>query len=365
MLKVSVVTPYFPTPEHPNEGRSAFQTIVRLRDSADVEVYRTQASYPKYLQPRPNGERPCDTANAPVTVHYLCYPALPLLTRPLNWYAVCRLLLPDLRRRKPDVLLNYWLYPEGYAAMQLGRTLGIPVIVGAIGSDLCARRDPLTKLLTRAVLRGADAVISVSDDLRRRAIAAGAEPGKVTTIRNGCDRRVFAPMKQTAALQSLNLSNKIRHIVFVGSLARHKGVFDLIMAVRILRATGHLVHLHMLGEGPSQAQLAASVARYNLESCVHFEGVQPDKQVATFLCAASVFCLPSLREGCPNAILEAMSLRHSRRLHRCWRSSGDSVTGSRCANAARRSREPGPCPVHGSCSLRHTEVWEAFRHGRR
>ena len=69
-------------------------------------------------------------------------------------------------------------------------------------------------------------------------------------------------MKKTAALQSLNLSNKIPHIVFVGSLARHKGVFDLIMAVRILRATGHLVHLHMLGDGPSQAQLAASVARY-------------------------------------------------------------------------------------------------------
>jgi glycosyltransferase involved in cell wall biosynthesis len=302
MLRVSVVTPCFPIPQEPYRGRSIFETVARLNELAQVQVYCPITIYPYTRHKSSAG-----LDFFPLRVRYVPYPAIPFVTRAVNGFSSFQVLLPILRRNRPDVLLNYWLYPDGYSALQLGRSLGVPVIVGAIGSDLCARRGVVTRLLTRATLRGADAVITKSDDLRRRAIEAGAAPERVATIRNGCDDTVFSKRPQAEARRELRLPEGPRLILFVGALAEHKGIYDLVAAMLTLVRRGERVRLHMIGEGRCRRKLAAMISEHALEPYIQLEGPRTEREISTWLAAADVFCLPSRREGCPNAILEALS----------------------------------------------------------
>ena len=67
---------------------------------------------------------------------YVPYPVLPVLSRPLNGFGIASRLLPHIRRYDPDVILNYTIYPDGYAAVRIANELGIPVALTAVGSDL-------------------------------------------------------------------------------------------------------------------------------------------------------------------------------------------------------------------------------------
>src|SRR5580704_17978914 len=204
-LKIAVVTPYFPTAAEPHRGHSAYQTLRFLKHQADVEVFCSLASYPRAQWLWPRGFRyhspDLDYRPPEVKTTYFTYPALPLLSRPFNGLVCAHLLEPYLSAMRPDIILNYWIYPEGFSAMRIARKLGIPVIVGAIGSDLRLPGDPLSFYLTRRTLEAADAILTVSEELRRRAIELGVPAGKVTTILNGCDFSVFRPGDRAAARQ--------------------------------------------------------------------------------------------------------------------------------------------------------------------
>ena len=90
----------------------------------------------------------------------------------------------------------------------MGRELRVPVIVGAIGSDIRRRNDPLTIRLVRQTMLEADAVIAVSEELRQQAIAQGVPADKITTIRNGCDTAVFHPGDCGAAREQVGCTRR-------------------------------------------------------------------------------------------------------------------------------------------------------------
>src|SRR5262249_5565991 len=136
---------------------------------------------------------------------YFVYPAAARISRPLNGWICTTYLWPHIRSSKPDLILNYWLYPDGFSAVQVARRLGVPVVVGAIGSDIRRRTDPFSRYLVRQTMLDADAVITVSEELRQQAIAQGIRPSKTTTILNGCDRSVFYPGDRVEARRKLGI----------------------------------------------------------------------------------------------------------------------------------------------------------------
>src|ERR1700676_3313018 len=144
-IRIAAVTPYFPVSGTSHKGHSAFHTLRFLKRHADIEVICPIAKYPRWLAPDAYKDPPDLTYQPPeLKTTYFQYPALPLVTRPINGFTCAHYLLPYVRAVKPDLILNYWLYPEGYSAVRVGRTLGIPVIVGAIGSDIRRLNDPFT-----------------------------------------------------------------------------------------------------------------------------------------------------------------------------------------------------------------------------
>ncbi len=86
MLKIAVVTRYFPSSAEPFQGRSAYQTLRVLAREADVQVFYPNAAYPSLIKPRSRSYDQLDTSYSPpdVKVNYYNFPALPLVSRPFN-----------------------------------------------------------------------------------------------------------------------------------------------------------------------------------------------------------------------------------------------------------------------------------------
>lgn len=309
MYRIALVSSYFPTREQPYRGHSAYQTLRQLREWADIEAYVPHAVYPRWIPPRSFPYYQPDLSYRPqdIPAHYFGYPAVPGLSRFLNGHVCLHYLLPYLKRSKPDLILNYWLYPDGYAAVAAGKILNIPVVLGAIGSDLCRISDRATLRLTQKALRDASAVIAVSEELRQRAIRLGALPDLVRTITNGCDSSIFKLGDRGAARTALGLESNAEVVLFVGRFDLNKGLRELLSAAAQLASKRPRMQLVFVGEGVFRQELETRAAQLGLTDRLRLPGACDSAGVARWMTAADLFCLPSYAEGCPNVLIEALA----------------------------------------------------------
>ena len=307
-LRITVVTPEFPTREFPQRGRSVYQTIRHLCDYADVRAVCPLPRYPVHFRPKFD-HRPADLSYSPpdVSALYLEYPAVPGVTRPLNGLMCAHHLEPHLRTIPADLILNFWLYPAGFAALNVGRKLGLPVVVGSLGSDLNSIPDPLSGWLTRKTLTGASRVIAKSEQLRRRAVAMGANPDTIHVVPNGCDEKLFFVRDRESARRDLNVLGSAKLIVFAGRMNRAKGIAELLDAVAVLSLTCPDLLLVYVGDGPHLPAMQEKACDAGLGERVRFVGACSSAEVGKWLAAANLLALPSYAEGCPNVVVEALS----------------------------------------------------------
>jgi glycosyltransferase involved in cell wall biosynthesis len=301
-MRVAVVTPLFPISTEPYRGQPIYLTVKALAAMAEVEAFYVAPRYPSFLQPRSYQYKIADPAWQPggVKTTYLTYPSVPVLGRLTNPAAGCAAVMGALRRFRPDLILSYWLYPEGLAAVMAGRKLGVPVIVGSRGSDLLRIPDRVTRRGTARALRQASAAIVVSGELRREAVALGAPADQVHLVVNGCDRSVFHPADRAAARAALGIDPRARLVLYVGHLLGSKGLNELAAAWRGVRAAVPDASLALIGEGALRPTLAASPGLTLL-------GPRPAREIAQWLAACDLFTLPSHSEGCPNVVIEALA----------------------------------------------------------
>jgi teichuronic acid biosynthesis glycosyltransferase TuaC len=208
------------------------------------------------------------------------------------------------RGRRFDAIDAHYLYPDGIAAVQLGRAFGVPVIVTARGSDVTELPNHTVprRWITWALAQ-ADALIGVSAALSARLVALGADPAKVTTLRNGVDTSLFTPpVDRVATRAALGLHGPT--LLSVGHLITRKGHDRVIAALMDLPEN---VVLLIAGEGPLQAELERQAARLGLAARVRFLGSIPHECLAAVYGAADVLVLASSREGWANVLLEAMA----------------------------------------------------------
>ena len=307
-LKVTVVTSDFPIPAEPFRGHSEYQILLALSKHADVNVLCPFPRYPRWFQPSYDYRAPDLSFSPPgVATRYFEYPALPGLTRCLNGLVCARYLEPYFREYPPDVACNFWLYPEGFATVTVARRLGIPAIVGSIGSDLNRIPDPASKWLTRLAMQRASFVVTKSDHLRQEAIRMGIDGRKVQTVRNGCDPTVFHAADRKAARVQLGVHHDAELVLFVGRLDGKKGIMELLEAFVSLASRRPNLLLAYIGDGPGAEPLRCKANFFALQDRIIFGGACPSQKVAQWLAAANVLALPSYNEGYPNVVIEALS----------------------------------------------------------
>ncbi len=307
-LKVTVVTPIFPIPAQPYRGHSEYEIVLALSKRADVSVICPFPRYPKWFQPHFDYRAPDLSFSPPgVSTRYFEYPALPGLTRGINGFVCAKYLEAYFRERRPDVACNFWLYPEGYATVTVARKLGIPAVVGSIGSDLNRFADPASRWLTRLAMKRAAFVVTKSEHLRQRAIHMGISASKVRTIRNGCNPRVFNLGDRTVARAQLAVDGKAELVLFVGRLDTAKGIEELLEAFASLASRRPNLRLAFVGDGPGGDHLRSKGRHLGLENRIILNGPCSSREVARWLTAANVLALPSYNEGYPNVVIEALS----------------------------------------------------------
>jgi len=152
-----------------------------------------------------------------------------------------------------------------------------------------------------------DVVIAVSDRLRQRLVhLPGLSDGRVVTIHNGIDAdHYFIPEAGDACRRELGISGEIDMIGYLGRLAAGKGLETLIQAMPAILQTRPQVRLLLVGEGPMRDVLIGLAHDIGVSSAVLFTGFRTD--VPRLLAALDLFVLPSLTEGLPLSLLEAMA----------------------------------------------------------
>lgn len=314
-LKICVVTHDFPTHEQPYRGAPIWRTLTRLREHAQLSVYCPVPECPALLKPltagRIFGHYPAapEQVSGGLQLHALPYFAVPAVTHSRNGRSIERKLKSVLQSERPDLVLSYWIYPDSYAAVRAAEQFGIPAVVCSRGSDLkIVERSRAVRKSIRYTLAHAAAVVTVSDDLARTAERLGARSEKIITIPNGIDSSVFFWRPPTEVRSELNVGSDVRLVSFVGRLVAGKGILPLVEAMAQLhRSRPGGWKLVIVGEGPLSGSLAQRVSALGIIEHVRFTGAQPAADVAAWLNASDVFCLPSESEGCPNVIRESLS----------------------------------------------------------
>jgi glycosyltransferase involved in cell wall biosynthesis len=234
---------------------------------------------------------------------YLTLPKVGMSMAPFLLYASARGALERLLRagHRFDLIDAHYFYPDGVAAVMLGRAFGLPVAVTARGSDINVLPNyALPRRLIRRAARQADGVIAVSSALAGKLAGLGVEQSRITVLRNGVDPKVFRPVTpfepgEGPPPRPLAIS--------VGNLVPLKGHDLVISALTDLPG----LTLWIVGGGPERGRLEALARDLNVAGRVRFLGVVPHERMPEVYSAADVLVLASEREGWPNVLLEAMA----------------------------------------------------------
>jgi glycosyltransferase involved in cell wall biosynthesis len=200
-----------------------------------------------------------------------------------------------------DAILACPLIPDGIAALSVKECLGLPLVSLAVGSDILVypRRMPSLERALRDLMARTDLAIGVSQSLCRDMAALGARAPHCVTL--ATDTEVFKPARDKAALRrDLGLPQDAVIAIYVGRLARSKGILELAEAAQALGRVHPDWRLVCLGDGPQRASLASPAVPAILA------GEQAPEAVCAYLQSADFLVHPSHTEGMPQAVLEGM-----------------------------------------------------------
>ena len=152
-----------------------------------------------------------------------------------------------------------------------------------------------------------DKVVAVSADIEKALVRTHGS-NRVVCIHNGIDlEAIHITMQRPEMRREWRIDDQAVLIGTVGRLVPVKNHAILLDALRILREVNHNVTLCIVGDGPLRGQLEAEAKRLGLEESVMFTGHQ--ERSYDFINMMDIFVLPSLHEGIPLVLLEALALQ--------------------------------------------------------
>src|SRR6267143_2153545 len=199
------------------------------------------------------------------------YPLLPKIGMALTPFFLARAVRPVIERILRgyafDLIDAHYFYPDGVAAVLLGRHIGKPVVITARGTDVnLIPRYRLPRAMIRWAARGAAGTITVAHALKDKLVALGVPAGRIEVLRNGVDLQLFRPVDREDWRRRLGFRRTT--LLAVGNLVPLKGHDLAIRALRLLPEMG----LVIIGNGPERAALGALARESGVCDRVTFAG---------------------------------------------------------------------------------------------
>ncbi|MGH6877896.1 MAG: glycosyltransferase [Rhizomicrobium sp.] len=181
-----------------------------------------------------------------------------------------------------------------------------PKVVSCRGSDVLVEAidSPWVTERLGYVLPRVDRIHCVSQDLADRCVSFGARPDQLFISRTGANLNVFA--RQAPGIRPEGVGMRL---ISVARLHWVKGFEYAVQAVRLLRESGQRVTYTIIGpDYGAAAEIRLAIRDYGLEDVVKMTGHLPPQGVRDMLAGADVFLQPSVSEGTPIAVMEAMAM---------------------------------------------------------
>ena len=313
MMRILTFSTLYPNEAQPTHGIFVETRLRFLLDSGRVES-RVLAPIPWFPSASPMFGRYAAYAKAPhqeirrgIAIEHPRYPVIPKLGVNLAPFSLYQSALRAARAIQRDgydfdLIDAHFFFPDGIAAVMLGRALGKPVTITARGTDLnLMPRYALPRRMIRWAASEAAGLITVAAALKEVLVDLGVPSEKVSVLRNGVDLTLFQPGHREAERQALGLAAPT--LLSVGHLIERKGHHLIIDALAELPG----IELLIAGSGPEDAALKARAAERGVADRVRFLGALPQSRLPQLYRAADALVLASSREGWANVLLEAMA----------------------------------------------------------
>ncbi|MGD9597448.1 MAG: glycosyltransferase [Steroidobacteraceae bacterium] len=314
-LNIVSVCRSLPTPDDPSAGIFVRNRLEGMAELADLRVVQPIPYFP-VAAPLPAWARndvrvsgQIDVLNAPMFY-------IPGVAKSLDARWLARSIggrLARLHKERPiDIVDAHFGYPDGVGCMYVARRLGIPLFVTLRGFEKEFIDRPRIGQSMMAAFHAATGLIAVSHSLRRFAIEHGVPPQKIRVVHNAIDARQFSAGDRDSARRVLDIRPEVPLVLSVGHLIPRKRHHVLLEAFSRLLAGMPAARLVIIGSATPDAAYATRLRELagalGIEASVTFAGNLPPVDVVNWLRAADVFALATAREGCCNAVLEALAV---------------------------------------------------------
>ena len=210
-----------------------------------------------------------------------------------------------LRREEVDVIHSF--LPRATVMSRIANRLSgarRPHIANEESTDF--RRPRLVQMLNRRTAGLSERIVTVSAAVRDVLVGRDGLPSeKIVAVPTGVDLEAIDQQRETDIRTELRLAPSSEVLCAIGRLTRVKGHVYLIRALARLARDVPDVHVVLVGDGPEDRRLRSEANAHGVESRVRFLGSRAD--AIGIMKSTDVFVLPSLEEGLPVVLLEAMA----------------------------------------------------------
>ena len=212
---------------------------------------------------------------------------------------------------KPDLLHCFFTLPSGSFGLFCKKRYNIPYITSVLGADVPGFNigdwrlntyHALTSVLSKAIWDNSSFIAANSQSLKDTCIKFSTKQD-VKVISNGVDSDVFFPNKE----KKEDKSNEVE-LLFISRLMYQKGIDTLIKACGILKEKNITnFRLNIVGDGHLKGLMFSLIEKFKLNERINFLGWRELEELPEIYRRADIFVLPSVMEGMPSVVLQAMA----------------------------------------------------------
>ena len=208
-------------------------------------------------------------------------------------------------RFKPHIVHSHYVVPSIVVSI-FAKIFKIPAILHGRGQDVnyWPYHSVKSKILLLIAGMLNSMILTVCKSMRNDCLRFKIKKKKVRVNYNGIDFIEFNPKDK-----NFFTNNHPLKLIHVGSFGKRKGQLLIIEACKKLKQNNVNFHLTLIGRDTQKQILVDIINKYDLQDHVDLLGIVDHKELPNFLEKADILVFPSITEGLPNAVIEAMSMK--------------------------------------------------------